>query len=440
VKNVTGEVTLSALKTHVFDIFGPPLVIISDNGSSFANKLMAASEKLYGYRWIFVMPHTPRANGLAESAVKKLKIILDRHTHEYAHWKPLLSSAQYAVNTRITKSLKECPYVALFGRPPPTLAAMENPELLPNSTPAERDIQDLAYKVHKLQSRLREESDRVKAAAAAADRTQPSRRQVRPGDKLWLLYSDSERSRYLRKHGHGKAWRHAFKVIKVKPHAVCLEVPKDGSVPDVIPWQSLRKCSFAAPHFHDEDMPIPEVGDHGLPLAEVPIVPVNEGASAVSTHLADPMGWSTYTADTRYVIERIVSATRLPGGWRFMVKWAGYPDPTPEPQWKILRDTADPTILEQMEQCKQDYLSTHPAERTMIERAHDMEGEKPIEPSRVQPRRARPRTDRLVFHVYGVQDPPTSALAIACGLRSLRKESERRCRALRQFVPDFSLV
>ena len=159
-------------------------------------------------------------------------------------------------------------YVALFGRPPPTLAALENPELLPTSTPEERDVQSLAFKIQKLQSRLQRASDDIKAAAVAADRTQPLRRRVQPGDKIWLLYSDSERSRYLRKHGHGKAWRHAFKVLKVKPHAVCLEVPKDGSVPDVLPWQSLRKCAFAAPHFHDDELPVPEVGDHGLPMTE----------------------------------------------------------------------------------------------------------------------------------------------------------------------------
>ena len=440
VRDTTGKETLTALMTHVFDIFGPPLVIISDNGSSFANKLMAASENLYGYRWIYVMPHTPRANGLAEAAVKKLKIILDRHTHEYARWKPLLSSAQYAVNTRVTKSLKECPYVALFGRPPPTLAGLENPELLPSSTPEERSIQGLAHKLQKLQGRLREEADRVKAAAAAADKTQSPRRQVQPGDKLWLLYSDSERSRYLRKHGHGKAWRHAFKVLRVKPHAVLLEVPKDGSVPDVIPWQSLRKCSFAAPHFHDEDMPIPEVGDHGLPLTSTPAV-TNTGAAQIpSTTLADPMGWNEYTASTRYEIERIVSASRLPGGWRYMVKWVGYPDPTPEAQWKILRDTQNPEILAQMEQCKQDYLSTHPAERTMIEGASDAEDEELVKPSRVQPRRERPQVDRFTFHVYGVLDPPSSARAIAQGYHALCKEAKRRSHALLQFVPDFSLA
>ena len=63
VKSTTASETLDALITHVFSIFGPPLVIVADNGSAFANKLMDASEQLYGYRMIHVMPHTPQANG-----------------------------------------------------------------------------------------------------------------------------------------------------------------------------------------------------------------------------------------------------------------------------------------------------------------------------------------------------------------------------------------
>ena len=70
-----------------------------------------------------------------------------------------------------------------------------------------------------------------------AHKSKPLSRNVEPGDKVWLVYSDSERSRYLRKHGHGRAWRHPYKVLSVKPHAVKLEVPTDGSVPEVLAWQ-----------------------------------------------------------------------------------------------------------------------------------------------------------------------------------------------------------
>ena len=80
VKGTKGLTTLQALQDHVFSVFGYPLVVVSDNGSAFANRLMKASEKLYGFRWIYVLPHNPQANGLAEPAVKKLGLIINRHT------------------------------------------------------------------------------------------------------------------------------------------------------------------------------------------------------------------------------------------------------------------------------------------------------------------------------------------------------------------------
>jgi hypothetical protein len=66
--------------------------------------------------------------------------------------------------------------------------------------------------------RLTRELDDLKdAEARSAPPVKPSRT-VSPGDKVWLKYSDLEKSRYLRKHGKGLAWRHAFTVIAVKPH------------------------------------------------------------------------------------------------------------------------------------------------------------------------------------------------------------------------------
>ena len=431
VKSTGGHDTFMALKERIFDVFGHPLVMISDNGSSFANKLMAASQHMYGYRQIFVMPHTPRANGLAESAVKKLKILLDRHTHDYANWAPFLSTCQAAVNRRITKGINESPFTALFGRPMPTMAALENPELLPTATPEEKAFKELADKICKLQERLRQQSDEVKAAAALADKTQSGRRQVVPGDKIWLTYSDSERARYLRKHGHGKAWRHAFKVTKVKPHAVRLEVPKDGSVPDVLPWQSLRKCAFAAPHFHDDELPVPTVGEHGLPVIDETTGPMQKEAPQAH-ELADPLGWASPATETYYEIERIVSAARVGRGWRFQVKWVGYPDPTPEPLWKILRDTKNPEILTQIDQCKEDYLASNPSERAMLDREKE-EIPRPTA-TRVQPKRNA--TEKFTFAVFGILDSTWDVTGTCLALKHLRRTARQRNRALLQLRAD----
>ena len=121
-----------------------------------------------------------------------------------------------------------------------------------------------------------------------------------------------------------------------------------------------------------------------------------------------------------------------------MVKWKGYPDPTPEALWKILRDTNNPEVLAEIDKCKEDYLSDHPAERTM--RESEAEAVPEVQPTRVQPGRTRTATERFTFMVHGVNDSMLASSVIASGLRNLRKESERRSLAARQFVPDFSAI
>ena len=360
VKSTTAEETLHVLIDSVFSVFGCPLVIISDNGTSFANKLMSASANLFGFRWIFVMPHTPRSNGLAEAAVKKLKLILDRHTNEHQNWVPKVKLAQMMVNQRYINGAEgEQPFTAVFGFSPPTLAALENPELLPHSTTEEASVRNTAITLAALQHRLQEERQVLKQATAALDKHSVPKRRVVEGDKVWLTYSDSERARYLRKHGHGRAWRHPFVVTAVKPHAVRLHVPKDGSVPDVLPWQSLRKCAFAAPHFHDPAMPVPDVNERGLPMIPESDESIELRSSAPASEMVDD-GWST---EREYAIERIVSATKVGRGWALQVKWEGYPDTTSEPLWKILKQTNHPDILADIDRCKADYYLQNPSSR-----------------------------------------------------------------------------
>ena len=164
-----------------------------------------------------------------------------------------------------------------------------------------------------------------------------------------------------RKHGHGVAWKHAFVVDKVKPHAVRLVIPRDGSVPDVLPWQSLRKCTFAAHHFQRDDLPLPVVDDSCTPLIP-PEAPDETQVTRPASDPPDPAvsdtdGYSEWTADKVYPIERIVGAEMIGGGWRLQVKWLGFPQPTPEPMNKILKQMKNhPEILEQIDHCKNEWF------------------------------------------------------------------------------------
>ena len=330
-----------------------------------------------------------------------------------------------------------------------TLTALENPQLLPSSTPAEQTIQDMSIRMNRLHQRLQAESDSLKAAAAAAANKSaprvdtatgqpiPSVRRVQPGDKVWLTYSDSERARYLRKHGHGTPWRHAYKVLETKPHAVRLEIPKDGSAPDVLPWQSLRKCAFAAPNFHSDDLPVPTVDNRGIPL-----IPTDSEATEhipTPAPAAPPVDFgTTWDASEKFEVERIVSAHRVGGGWKVSVKWAGYSDLTEEPLSRVKHDVRHhPDLLRQIDQCKEDYLDRFPKEREAMERTQ--EPPPAPEPTRVQPKRERARTKPFMFSLMNVQDPTDHMDRVAAIYSLLTEAYNRDSQALKFLLASDAL-
>ena len=228
---------------------------------------------------------------------------------------------------------------------------------------------------------------------------------------------------YFRKHGHGRPWRHAFVVKRVKPHAVLLEVPKDGSVPDVLPWQSLRKCSFAAPHFHDDELPLPAVDDRGL--ATTRHTSHREEAEAEAAG-----DWLSWSAAPKYDIDKILSARRVGRGWTLQVRWKGYPDPTPEPLSGILRDTQNHEVLADIARCQAEYLAQNPSER-----ADFTADEVRPQPTRVQP--ARAGKEPTIFAINGVSDSVAQTQLTSQGLRALSRASKLRSRALKSFIHDF---
>ena len=53
-------------------------VVVSDNGPAFISDLNTATSKFYGYRHIHTLPYNPQANGVAEAAVKRIKLLIER--------------------------------------------------------------------------------------------------------------------------------------------------------------------------------------------------------------------------------------------------------------------------------------------------------------------------------------------------------------------------
>ena len=209
----------------------------------------------------------------------------------------------------------------------------------------------------------------------------------------------------------------------MKPHAVKLEVPTDGSVPEVLPWQSLRKCSAAAPLFHSPDLPVPDVLPNGLPSL-VPTAPPADPSSPDAWQPVDP-------SEPKYTIERIVSAEPRGSGWTLQVKWKGYDEITPEPLGRNLRDIAGhEDILSEIDQCQKDYYLKNPKKVPIDDESLDAP-----QPTRTQPERSK-KTTPYVFLAYEEPEPQTRSMMVCQGFSRLRQACHRRISSLNEFQPD----
>ena len=216
--------------------------------------------------------------------------------------------------------------------------------------------------------------------------------------------------------------------------AVLLEIPKDGSVPDVLPWQSLRKCAFAAPRFHDELLPIPTMDERGIPETSCQDEETPPTAGLDDT-ADDPNKWKTWTKEALYDVERIIGARRVGRGWKIAVKWDGCPDATEEPLHAI--KVTDPELFRQIETCKENYLLQHPKERTRIE-SEDNTDEGLQVPTRILPLRLRKQTQHFT---YAISTSPGAATAILkSGMGTLRTYARTRCRAANLLTDDIMVA
>ena len=114
---------------------------------------MSEMAKYFGFRHVPILPYNAQANGVAESSVKRIKLLLDRHCKGYAGWHKLLPLAQLLLNTHIHTGHKTSPYMSLFGREPYGIEHLENPTLLPDDGSGSEWLQDLSlHDTHALRS------------------------------------------------------------------------------------------------------------------------------------------------------------------------------------------------------------------------------------------------------------------------------------------------
>jgi transposase InsO family protein len=124
----TGYVILRALRDtkassiahalwEVFNLFGFPKVIQSDNGPEYVNRIISRMMVLSSIDHRRITPYNPRADGKVEKTIGTIKDIIKKHLVGVKHhWPIFVPWAQSCINNKISTSTGSTPFALMFGR------------------------------------------------------------------------------------------------------------------------------------------------------------------------------------------------------------------------------------------------------------------------------------------------------------------------------------
>lgn len=113
VRNTKTAPVINALE-QLFAVFGQPLRIVSDRGTSFTSKEFENFVKQHGIQHVKTAVRTPRANGQAERMNKTLLTALKCSTSNDKDWDRQLLKIQWSMNTHTNSTTKFTPNDLVF--------------------------------------------------------------------------------------------------------------------------------------------------------------------------------------------------------------------------------------------------------------------------------------------------------------------------------------
>jgi len=113
----TAESVAECLVDEIFLRHGSPEVLISDRGTAFVNKILKQVCSLLKIKKVTTAPYNPRADGLAENAVRTSKDMLSAYTNLMQDdWDEYLALVAHKYNTTINEATGQTPFFMMYAR------------------------------------------------------------------------------------------------------------------------------------------------------------------------------------------------------------------------------------------------------------------------------------------------------------------------------------
>ena len=208
IPNKKADTVWEAFHKSIVSRYGPPVVVVSDNGPEFVNRDIEKYFKQNGITHKVTTPYHPASNGKVERFNRTIQEIIKKRCDVPHRWPSILSDALYAYNTTPSSNDNLSPYQKTFGRKP-TLP--KTPGTVTSQGERFQNIRKFAKNAKEaLQTRASKERQRRNE--------NPNRTQYSEGDLVMLRIQHP--TKLVEK------WAQGYQVVKVTPEVLHVIDPK----------------------------------------------------------------------------------------------------------------------------------------------------------------------------------------------------------------------
>ena len=122
-KRITAVEVAKAFVHHWVLVYGPPLLLLADNGKQSISKLFHEICRLLGVKNLFTTTYHPQTNGQVERFNRTIIAAIRHYVSDHPHdWDLFTDALTYACNTQPHDSTSIAPFELVLSRPPPRLS------------------------------------------------------------------------------------------------------------------------------------------------------------------------------------------------------------------------------------------------------------------------------------------------------------------------------